>query len=233
MRVKLGTETGMDAQAWDRRYAGTKLVWDAGPNRFVVDETSRLAPGRALDLACGEGRNAIWLAARGWVVVGVDFSAVALEKARALAGEAGVDVEWVLADVVTWRPEPGAFDLVLLSYLHLPRETRRDVLAASVSALGVGGMIVMVGHDRANLTEGFGGPQDPSILLDADEVLDDLLAAARTADAAGSAVPELPAVPDLKIETAGRVMRPVPASASADGAEHTAIDTLVVAVRRC
>jgi SAM-dependent methyltransferase len=207
----------VDAHAWDARYAGAELVWDAEPNQFVADATARLRSGRALDLACGEGRNAVWLAARGWTVVGVDFSAVALDKARRLAAKAGVgiDVTWVHADVLTWRPEPGAFDLALLSYLHLPDEQRREVLAAARSALAERGTLVVVGHDRANLVDGFGGPQDPSILLDADELLDDITDPL-AADGA-----------ELRVERAGRVTRRV----VLDGVEHTAIDTLVVATR--
>jgi SAM-dependent methyltransferase len=211
----------VDAQAWDARYAGAELVWKAEPNQFVADATARLKPGRALDLACGEGRNAVWLAALGWAVVGVDFSAVALDKARSLAAKAGVgvDVTWVRADVVTWQPEPGAFDVVLLSYLHLPREQRREVLAAATRALAELGVLVIVGHDRANLADGFGGPQDPSILLDAEELLDDLAQFVDPAAVDGV---------ELRVERAGRVTRRV----VHDGAEHTAVDTLVVATRR-
>ena len=75
----------MDAAAWDDRYRGSELVWSAEPNRWVRQELTGLPPGRALDLACGEGRNALWLARNGWYVVGVDFSAVALAKAARLA----------------------------------------------------------------------------------------------------------------------------------------------------
>ena len=76
---------------WDRRYAEPQLVWSAEPNRFLVEELAGLPPGRALDLACGEGRNAIWLARRGWEVTGVDFSGVAIDKAGRMAAEAGVE----------------------------------------------------------------------------------------------------------------------------------------------
>ncbi len=75
----------MDSEAWDERYAGTELFWTAQPNRFLVSEVSGLTPGRALDLACGEGRNAVWLARQGWDVVGVDFSQNGLDKGRMLA----------------------------------------------------------------------------------------------------------------------------------------------------
>src|ERR1022692_4898294 len=75
----------MKSEEWDKRYAGQELVWTAEPNRFVVAELKDLAPGRALDLGAGEGRNAVWLASAGWQVTAVDFSAVGLDKGRRLA----------------------------------------------------------------------------------------------------------------------------------------------------
>src|SRR5690606_9077745 len=103
-------ETAMDSKAWDERYRATGLVWGAGPNRFVVEQTEGLAPGRALDLAAGEGRNAVWLAERGWRVTAVDFSPVAVERGRRIAAERGADVEWAAADVraCTSPPRSGA-----------------------------------------------------------------------------------------------------------------------------
>ena len=111
--------SGMDSASWDRRYEGSELVWSAKPNRFLVAEAETLAPGRAIDLACGEGRNAVWLAERGWQSVGVDFSEVGLQKARELANSRGVNVEWVVADLLGYRPDPHEFDLVLVFYLQL------------------------------------------------------------------------------------------------------------------
>ena len=116
----------MDSHAWDARYAAAELVWSAEPNRFLVAEVSDLAPGRALDVACGEGRNAIWLAERGWDVTGADFSPTALDKARRLADGRGVTVRWLLADAVTDPVEPAAFDLVAVFYLQLPSEQRAE-----------------------------------------------------------------------------------------------------------
>ena len=91
----------MNSAHWDQRYAGRELVWTSEPNRFLVQEVDGLTPGRALDLATGEGRNAIWLAERGWQVTGVDFSKVGLDKARQLANARGVHAEWILADLAT------------------------------------------------------------------------------------------------------------------------------------
>src|SRR3954453_18258953 len=104
----------MDADGWNARYAEQELVWSAGPNRFLVSEVADLPPGRALDLACGEGRNAIWLAEQGWQVTGVDFPAVAIEKARAIAAKRGVDVEFRVADLLAFEPPEQAYDLVLV-----------------------------------------------------------------------------------------------------------------------
>ncbi|MFL6133228.1 MAG: class I SAM-dependent methyltransferase, partial [Nocardioidaceae bacterium] len=73
----------MDARAWDERYAASELIWSATPNRFVEAELTSLPPGRAVDLAAGEGRNALWLADRGWHVTAVDFSLAGLDKGRA------------------------------------------------------------------------------------------------------------------------------------------------------
>lgn len=92
--------TKLTRQEWDDRYATTELIWGAEPNQFLVREVADLPAGKALDLATGEGRNAIWLARRGWDVTGVDFSAVALGKAREIAADLDVSIEWVEADVL-------------------------------------------------------------------------------------------------------------------------------------
>jgi SAM-dependent methyltransferase len=159
----------MDAAAWDRRYTDTDLVWSAEPNRFVAAELADLPPGRALDLAAGEGRNALWLAGRGWRVTAVDFSAVAIHKGRRIAARAGVEIDWVVADVLTYRPDD-EHDLVVVAYLHLPPPSMAGVWATAVRALAPGGVLLVVGHDRTNITDGTGGPQDATLLHDPDDV---------------------------------------------------------------
>jgi len=161
----------VDAKGWDERYAASELVWSVGPNQFVEAECADLSPGRALDLAAGEGRNAIWLARRGWDVTAVDFSQVALDKGRTLAGDA--DVEWVCADATTWT-RAGTYDLVVIAYLQLPAADRREAVRRGFTALRPGGTFLLVCHDTTNLTEGTGGPQDASVLLTAEDVLADL-----------------------------------------------------------
>ncbi len=198
----------MEREDWDRRYEDSELVWTATPNRFLVSEVKGIEPGAALDVGCGEGRNAVWLAEQGWRVTGVDFSEVGLEKARRLAEARGVSVEWVLADLRAYQPAAGAYDLVVVLYLHLPAEERRAVHGAATRALRPGGVLLVVGHDLTNLTHGYGGPQDPAIIFSPDDVAAD--------------------VAELSIERAERVERVVPT----DDGERRAIDALVRAVRR-
>jgi SAM-dependent methyltransferase len=195
----------MQREDWDERYAAVENLWAVRPNRFLVAEVADLPPGRALDLACGEGQNAIWLGSRGWEVTGVDYSGVAIAKARTRAERDGVRVDFVCADLLEYRPDPGAFDLVLVLYLHIPASGRRQVLADASEALAPGGTFVLVGHDLLNLTEGVGGPKDPELLCTPDQIAGELVG--------------------LEIEKAERVLRDV------DGAERPAIDALVRAVR--
>jgi SAM-dependent methyltransferase len=102
----------MDSSHWDDRYAAAEYVWKADPNVFLAAEAATLPVGRAVDLACGEGRNAVWLAEQGWTATGVDFSDVGLDKGRRLAADRGVDVTWVCADATTWTPPDDGYDFV-------------------------------------------------------------------------------------------------------------------------
>ncbi|HUZ88945.1 MAG TPA: class I SAM-dependent methyltransferase, partial [Candidatus Acidoferrales bacterium] len=162
-----------------------------------------LTPGRALDLGCGEGRNAIWLAELGWQVTGVDFSEMGLDKARRLAADRGVEVNWVRADLLEYQPDRGAFDLVIVMYLQLLADQVSVVMKRASAALAPGGTLLVVGHDLLNLSEGHGGPQNPEVLFTPADIERDL--------------------PGLGIERAERVLRPV----TVDGREVTAIDALV------
>jgi SAM-dependent methyltransferase len=198
---------GFAREDWDARYAQKELLWTARPNRMFADEVGGLEPGRALDVACGEGRNAVWLAERGWDVTGVDFSEVALAKAAELARARGVAVEWVAADVLEHEPPPGAFDLVAVLYLQLPHVELTRAIRAAVQALAPGGTLVVLGHDSSNLADGYGGPRDPAVLFTPDEVVAELRG--------------------LKLERAERVRRTV----ALDGREAVAIDAFVRARR--
>jgi SAM-dependent methyltransferase len=208
----------VDASSWDERYAATDLVWSASPNQFVEAECADLAPGRAVDLAAGEGRNALWLARRGWDVTAVDFSRVALGKGERVA--AGTDlpgsVEWVVADATTWSGE--GYDLAVVAYLQLAADERRAAVRAAYDALVPGGTFLLVAHDSTNLTEGTGGPQDASVLYTAQDVLEDLRGRS------------------LDVVRAERVERVVagadPSHRHAGDGERVALDALVRLVRR-
>ncbi|MCW2763038.1 MAG: Methyltransferase type 12 [Marmoricola sp.] len=191
----------MDAGAWDARYAATELVWSAGPNQFVEQELKNLPPGRALDLACGEGRNARWLAERGWQVTAMDFSSVAIDKGRRLAGQLHLEVDWRVGDALT-ASLPTDVDLVLVAYLQVSDEERSTAMQRGFAALARGGSLFVVAHDSTNLTEGTGGPQDPGVLYTAEDVLADLSGA------------------DLEVVRAERVRRVVDAGVAWDALVH-------------
>jgi len=198
---------GFAREDWNARYAGSELLWTAQPNRLLASEVAGLEPGRALDLACGEGRNAVWLAEQGWRTTGVDFSDVALAKAERLAASRGVEVEWIVADVLEHEPDPGAFDLVAVLYLQLPHGELAQALHVASSALAPGGTLLVLGHDTTNLTDGYGGPRDAAVLFTPEDVVAEL--------------------GDLAIERAEKVRRTV----ALDDGEATAVDAFVRARR--
>jgi SAM-dependent methyltransferase len=168
----------MDSTAWNQRYEGSELVWSAAPNIWVRQLTEDLPAGTALDIAAGEGRNALWLAARGWDATAADFSAVALQRARSLAKEnLGQDagrLETLEVDVKTWVPQPLSYDLVLVVYLHLPKGERSPIMRAAAEAVAPGGTLLVVGHDLENLVSGHGGPQDPAVLYRPGDIVADI-----------------------------------------------------------
>jgi len=157
----------VDASDWDERYRATDRLWSVEPNLFVADRLTHASPGLGVDLAGGEGRNAVWLASLGWEMTVVDFSEAAIERGRAAQPE---HVDFVVADVLSWEPSQKV-DLVLIAYLHLPAAQMASVVERAQRWLRPGGELFMIGHDRANLEEGHGGPQDPEILWDVDEIL--------------------------------------------------------------
>jgi SAM-dependent methyltransferase len=198
---------GFARDDWNARYAGKELLWTAQPNRLFAAEVGGLAPGRALDVACGEGRNAVWLAEQGWRVTAVDFSDVALAKAAELATARGVEVDWVLADVLDREPGQRAFDLVAVLYLHLPRPELGHAIRSSAAAVAAGGTLLVLGHDTTNVTDGHGGPKDASVLFTPEDVVAEL--------------------GDLEVERAEKVRRTV----ALEEGEAIAIDAFVRARR--
>jgi len=198
----------MDATEWDERYRDSELVWSAGPNMFVEQCCRDLPVGRAIDLAAGEGRNAIWLAAIGWDATAVDYSAVAIDKARRIAERRGVVLNAEVADLATYEPTPGGYDLVVVAYLQLVDDELTPILRRAAAAVAPGGTLVLVSHDLSNLEHGHGGPQHPGVLTTPQQVV----------GAIGDT---------LVVERAEVAERRVPT----DDGERTALDTLVVARR--
>ena len=198
----------MTRESWNQRYQGRDLVWSAGPNAALVGEVSGINPGRALDLGCGEGRNSIWLAEQGWDVTGVDFSSVAIDRARDIAERRGVSVEWEVADLKEYEPPKLWFDLVVDLYIHLVPSERRALTSKAAGAVAEGGTLIILGHDRSNLDGGYGGPQDLTLLHDPDEIAGELT--------------------DLTIVRSGRIRRKV----ETEEGSVEAIDSLVRATRK-
>ena len=178
----------MNSREWDERYSGDELVWTSTPNQFLVAGVAGLRAGRAVDLACGEGRNSIWLAEQGWQVTGVDFSPVGLAKAKRFAQLRGVEVTWVQSAVESWTPPPGGFDLVAVLYLQLPEPTRSTALSLATSAVAPGGTLLVIAHDLDNLTQGYGGPQSPDVLYSVSDVTGAAVGGGLTVERAEQAV---------------------------------------------
>ncbi|MBU1228017.1 MAG: class I SAM-dependent methyltransferase [Actinobacteria bacterium] len=197
----------MESTDWDARHRDTDRFSDREPNRFVVDVVKRLKPGTALDLASGQGRNAVWLAEQGWQVTAIDYSAVAVEKAAAFSAQLGLEITFRQADLLEWQPDD-RYDLVMIVYLQVPLPDRHEVWRKAARAVADGGHLLLVGHDLRNLEEGYGGPSHPSVLYTASEA----------AGVAGEA---------LRIERSETVLRPVE---TGEGARF-AIDNLVLARR--
>ncbi|MFI1993559.1 methyltransferase domain-containing protein [Actinoplanes sp. NPDC020271] len=144
--------TMFEADAWEERYRTRDAIWSGKPNVQLVAEAADLPAGRALDVGCGEGADAVWLAERGWEVTGVDISAVALERAAGHAKAAGLAdrITFTRADLREQAPEE-AYDLVSAQYLHLPAEVRRELYARLAGAVKPGGTLLLVGHHPDDL----------------------------------------------------------------------------------
>jgi SAM-dependent methyltransferase len=162
------------AEFWDERYRSAQRVWSGNPNPQLVAEVARRPPGRALDVGCGEGADAIWLARRGWAVVAVDFSGVALERAARHARDtdpaAAGRIEWRQADLLVTEPEPRGFDLVSAQFMHFPPEPRTRLFTALAAAVRDGGMLLVVGHHPSDLATGVPRPPTPERFYTPEEI---------------------------------------------------------------
>ena len=192
----------MDANDWDVRYAAAQQ-WSDEPNALAAQLLVDVPPGRALDIAAGEGRMSLWLASHGWQTTALDFSTTGLQRGQDRARECGLSVDWQVADVTTAPLGERAYDLVLVLYLHLARIELPAVLRRCAAAVAPGGRLLVLGHDRDNLVRGTGGPPDPDVLYDRELLRE--------------------AADGLVIERCEQVERPV--------ADRKAVDTLLLARR--
>jgi SAM-dependent methyltransferase len=161
---------------WDERYVGSDRVWSGEPNQRLVEQVGDLAPGTALDVACGEGGDAIWLAGQGWQVTAVDVSEVALGRVAAHAEEAGLEdrVKLGFYDALADpRPVPRhVFDLVTVSFLHVPVEDFAAIYRGIADAVAPGGRLLVTAHHPHDVTSGARHDHGPGLLFEPDRVLD-------------------------------------------------------------
>jgi SAM-dependent methyltransferase len=201
------------AEFWDERYRSAGRVWSGRPNPQLVAEVAGLAPGRAFDVGCGEGADAVWLARAGWAVVAADISGVALERAAGHARDAGPDVaariEWRQADLFAQPPERDGYDLVSAQFIQLPLDQRTALFTALTAAVREGGMLLVVGHHPSDLGTGVPRPPMPELFYPPEEIAG-LLDGSWTVRSCEA--------------------RPRPAT-TPDGAEVTIHDTVLAAVR--
>jgi SAM-dependent methyltransferase len=161
---------GMDARFWDDMYGSRERLFSGNPNGVLVTELAGSPPGRALDVGCGEGGDALWLARRGWRVTAVDISRTALERAAATGGDVAGQVAWTRADLAETPPPAAAFDLVSCQYFPLPRRPGHVALRALLDAVAPGGTLLFVGHDLADLPERVANGLVPRDFYQPDEI---------------------------------------------------------------
>ena len=161
----------MDRDGWDKRYAAEPRVFSSAPNPIVEESLADLAPGRALDLAAGEGRHALWLARRGWHVTAVDFSPVGIEKGRAEAARQKLAIDWVVADAYEYAFPLRSLDLVLIAHFHPRPRDRERLFAAAAEALVPGGHLLVLGRHVDDIgRDGGRGPRNPDLRYRPDEL---------------------------------------------------------------
>ncbi|WGW12130.1 class I SAM-dependent methyltransferase [Saxibacter everestensis] len=170
----------MDGAFWDSMYEQRPALWSGTPNPQLVSEISSLPPGSALDVGCGEGADALWLARAGWTVTAVDISSVALGRARTNAaaeaeGSAAIEsaadgINWLQADLTTWTPPAPAFDLVSAQYFQLPNPPRSETLRRLGSAVAREGHLLVVGHHPGDELTPSGNRRHPEVLYSPDNV---------------------------------------------------------------
>jgi len=172
--AEAGRTPGGAGRIWDERFAEPGWTYGTEPNGFLVSVVDRIPQGHVLSIGEGEGRNAVFLARRGYDVLGVDGSTVGLAKARRLAEEAGVAIATHLADLAEYEIAPGSWDGIVSIFCHLPAELRRRVHRQVVAGLKPGGVFVLEAYAPKQLQYGTGGPPTRDLLVSLDEAREEL-----------------------------------------------------------
>ncbi|MGI8416021.1 MAG: class I SAM-dependent methyltransferase [Nakamurella sp.] len=159
---------------WNERYGSVEQIWSGKPNRRLVEQAAELVPGSALDVGCGEGADAIWLAERGWQVTALDVSTVALDRGAARAAAIGDQVvqriSWLPADLLTWDPAPAQFDLVSAQFMHLPQAPLEALHRRLAAAVRPGGSLLIVGHHPSDMDTTMGRPGHGGLMFTAEQI---------------------------------------------------------------
>ena len=156
---------------WDETWADTGAI-GSGSDELLAEHVKHLTPGRALEIGCGMGGNAVWLAKNGWQVNAVDYSPVAIEKGKQLAAEQGVSVDFVVADASKYQPIEN-FDLITSFYIQLFPVQRARMLANMSKALAPGGTLLFVSHDESGSPSGW-SEEDLLSLTNPEEIVKEL-----------------------------------------------------------
>jgi len=162
-------------QFWDKRYSSSEFVYGTEPNIFFKDELDKLKPGNLLLPGEGEGRNAVYAAAKGWNVDAVDFSKIAKEKALKLAEENSVTINYEIADILEYKPKSNYYDSAAIIFLHLNPKIRSGVHSNVVDSLKSGGTLILEVYEKEQLGNKSGGPQNIDMLYSKEELENDFV----------------------------------------------------------
>ena len=161
----------MSKDFWDKRYSEQEFAYGKEPNQFFKQNIDRLAPGKAIFLGEGEGRNAVYAAKLGWQADAVDFSISGKDKALKLAKESNVAINYTVTDFERYQFKKNYYDLVVMIFLHLPKETNQIIFQGSISSLKKGGKLIIQTFSKEQINNSSGGPKDPELLFSEKELL--------------------------------------------------------------
>ena len=160
----------MSKDFWNKRYLEEHFAYGINPNKFYKSRIENLNPSKALFLGEGEGRNSVYAATLGWQVDAVDFSTSAKEKALKLAKEKNVAINYTIADLNSYQFKKDYYDLVVMIFLHLPKELNKKVFTESILSLRSGGKLLVETFNKKQINNSSGGPKDPQLLFSEEEL---------------------------------------------------------------